>query len=444
MDRTNNDAPADEAGEGSLDDRRIAEVQPAAFLAALEEHRAHFGAAHSLAVLVVRLDRFAHACATIGLHRAHLLRAQVKSRVAGLAAMPVVMQWLGHADLGLACVLPDNVENPDGLSRTIAEALNRPYQVDGFELFLSCSIGVAIDHPDAGTERHLQQAFDAMLQVNRRGGDGIGSAQRPAAPRLAALLSALPGAIERGELSLQLQPRATFSTGAITGYTVRLRWQHPVLGRVAPQDFLPAADAIGLMSEIGRWTLQQLLQLVRETKCVRGMTFTLLVSDSQLQSDEAIAMLRGAIEAHGISPGQICIEVPVGSVPDSPETSAKAAQLREAGVRIALNDFTDDEGSRRALLLVEPDLVTLDARNLGHARQKHDMTSALQAACRLATAHGAAVCVKGVETQVQLDLVRQWGCHIVQGYLLAQPFPAQWLAQTHAAIAERAARLLKP
>ena len=65
MDRTNNDAPADEAGEGSLDDRRIAEVQPAAFLAALEEHRAHFGAAHSLAVLVVRLDRFAHACATV-------------------------------------------------------------------------------------------------------------------------------------------------------------------------------------------------------------------------------------------------------------------------------------------------------------------------------------------------------------------------------------------
>lgn len=445
MDPDTKDTSAGAGGSrSSAPDARTVDVQPAAFLAALEEHRAQFGTAHRLAVLVIRLDRFAHACETIGAQRAHRLRIEVKSRVATVAAMPVVMHWLGPADLGIACVLPEHLEEPDALSQSIADTLGRPYLVDGFEMYLSCSIGSAVDQPDTGTERHLQQAFDAMLQVNRRGGDGIGMAARPAAPRLATLLAALPSAIERGELSLQLQPRVTLSTATISAYTVRLRWQHPVLGRVAPQDFLPVAEALGLMAAIGSWTLQQLLQLIRDTSAIGPLQFTLLASSSQMQADDTISMLRRAIETCGVPPGRICVEVPVGIVPDAAETTEKAARLREGGVSIALADVTDDAASRRALALVNPDVVMLDARYLGHASQKPDMSAALRAACVLARTHGAAVCAKGVETSAQLDIVRDWGCDSMQGYLLAQPFPAQWLVQTHAAISERARQLLKP
>lgn len=425
----------------TADAPRLADVQPAAFIAALDEHRALVGTAHSLAVLVIRLDRFQHVCETIGLQRAGKLRAQVKSRVAGLAAMPAVMHWLGPADLGVACVLDDSTSVAT-LSGAIAAALGQPYRIDGFELFLSSSIGGALDHPESSTERNLQQAFDAMLQVCRRGGDGIGSASAPTAPRLAPLLAALPHAIARGEFALHLQPRAMIASGAVTEYSVRLRWQHAVLGRVAPQDFLPAAEALGMMHELGRWILQSVLPLLRATEAIAPLQFTLLASSAQLHGSETMELLRRGVEAFAIPPGRIAIEVPVDMVPDDPATRRKAAQLREIGVNLALSDFTDTTASLRALAHLQPDVVTLDARHLGHASRGADTAARLQAACCRARAAGALVCAKGVETRAQLETVRSWGCDAMQGYLLAQPFPAHWLPQTHGAIAERARLLL--
>lgn len=444
MDPDTKDTPTPGVGgNGSPADPPSTAVQPVSFLAALEEHRAHFGPAHRLAVMVIRLDRFAHACESIGPQRAHDLRAQVKSRVTAVTSMPVAVQWLGPADLGVACVLPDGAEGAHTLGEAVAGQLGRPFQVNGFEAFLSCSIGSAVDEQDTGTERLLQQAFDAMLQINRRGGAGIGTASRPATPRMATLLAALPSAIERGELSLQLQPRASLATAEITAYTVRLRWQHPMLGRVAPQDFLPAAEALGMMNAIGGWTLQQLMQLLRDTATLGPLQFTLLATSSQFQADDTICMLRRAIDAHHIRPGQLCVEVPVDIVPPAQATD-KARRLRDGGVGIALADFTDAETSLRALSLVQPDMVTLDARHLGHASQKPDTAASLRRACEWAKARGVAVCAKGVETPAQLDAIRSWGCDTMQGFLLAQPFPAQWLLQTHAAVAERARLLLTP
>jgi len=442
MDSDANDTPNNNVGDRKASS--LTNTQPAAFLAALDEHRALVGTAHPLAILIVRLDRFQHVCDTIGSQRASFLRAQVKSRVASVGAMPAVMHWLGPADLGIACLLQEGTDDTSELSQNIAAALAPSYFIDGFELFLSCSIGAAIDCPESATERNLQQAFDAMLQINRRGGDGIGSANQPASPRMATLLAALPDAVSRGEFSLQLQPRALFSTAKIAAYTVRLRWHHPVLGRIAPQDFLPAVDSIGMMPEVSRWLLQQLLQLMRETEAVANVQFTLLAASADLQADETILMLRRAVEAAGISPGRLCVEVPVGTVVDAPDTTQKAMRLRENGIRIALADFGNDQASHRALALVSPDMVMLDARHLGNAAQASHAASALQAACKLAKSHGAAVYARGVETSAQLDTVRSWGCDGMQGYLLAQPFPAHWLAQTHAAVAERARRLLGP
>ncbi len=129
-------------------------------------------------------------------------------------------------------------------------------------------------------------------------------------------------------------------------------------------------------------------------------------------------------------------------VPNGAESTDKARRLREGGVGIALADFTDSEHSRQTLSLVQPDMVTLDARHLGHASQQPGMAANLQRACEWAKARGVAVCAKGVETTAQLDVVRSWGCDSVQGFLLAQPFPAAWLMQTHGAIAARARMLL--
>ncbi|WP_080744991.1 GGDEF domain-containing protein [Cupriavidus necator] len=413
---------------------------PASLVSALVARRTRTGQPE--AILALRLDRFASACKTLGAQRAGRLQALVQARIAGLLPPGAVMHWVAAADLGVITALPDGTVDPAPLASRIANDLARPFSLDGYELFISCSIGVAADHPDIPAERSLQQAFDAMLRVDRQGGAGLARADKPAAPPAAPLLAALPAAIERGELSLQLQPRADLADARISGYTVRLRWHNPALGRVAPQDFLPAVEALGLVGPIGSWLLESVLPLVRAADDIAPLQFTLLASSAELHRPQMVDALAHILDAGGIAPQSLCIEVPAGAVPADADILARFTALRRRGMQLALGDFDDSTGCRHALAALQPDRVTLDVRRLGHAGQPGDSTDRLRDACLLARHAGAAVCAKGIESRQQLDAVRAWGCHSVQGYLLAQPFPATWLLQTHAAIQQRARELL--
>jgi hypothetical protein len=133
-------------------------------------------------------------------------------------------------------------------------------------------------------------------------------------------------------------------------------------------------------------------------------------------------MLQRAVETSGISPDRLCVEVPVQCIGAVADAAQKAARLHDCGIQISLSDFTDDQISRHALALVEPDMVMLDARHLGSSAQARDAATLLRSACVFARSRGVAVHARGVETRAQLEAVRDWGCDGVQGYLLAQPF----------------------
>ena len=414
-------------------------MQPSALEGALTARRAQAGP--PAAILAIRLDRFANACETLGTGRCARLRGIVQARIACLLPPGAFMHWMAAADLVVITALPAGVPDPGQVASRVADDLSRAFTLDGFELHLSCSIGVANDHADIPAERSLQQAFDAMLRVNRQGGAGLARADKPLSPPAAPLLAALPDALQRGELSLQLQPRADLAGAAVSGYTVRLRWQHPVLGRVAPQDFLPGVEALGLVGRIGNWLLESVLPLIRAAETIAPLQFTLLASSAQLHRPQMVEALAQALDAGGITPEHLCIELPASTVPTDAELIDRFAALRRRGLQLALGDFDDSPACREALAALHQDAVTLDARGLGHAREARD---SLREACRAARRAGASVCAKGIETRQQLEAVRAWGCHSVQGYLLAQPFPAVWLMQTHAAIQQRARALLAP
>jgi len=419
-------------------------VPPTAFVAALAARRASAGALHPLAILVIRLDRFAAACETVGPQRAARLRLLVQARIGCRLPAQAGMHWLGPADLAVSTHLPENTGDPAVLASHIADELARPFALDGFELFLSSSIGVTMDDPDIAAERSLQHAFDAMLRVCRQGGAGTASAAKPGTPPAAPLLAALPEALERGELSLQLQPQADFASASISGYTVRLRWQSPTLGRVAPRNFLPAMEALGLMGTIGGWLLERMLPIMKEAEGIAPAQFTLLASSAQLHQPSMVDALTWLIDASGIAPHRLSIEVAVAAVPDDADLWARFGLLRKRGVQLTLSDFDDRPESLETFQRIHPDIVTLDVRQLGHADLPPGTEQRLRAACAFARKAGATVCAKGIETRQQLEQVRDWGCDAVQGFLLAQPFPANWLLQTHQAIQQRARELLKP
>ncbi|WP_420991812.1 EAL domain-containing protein [Cupriavidus sp. 30B13] len=422
------------------------------FAALLAARRQQSGAAPRFAVLAIHLDRFTHASETLGPGPARGMRAQAAARVAA-QARTADLAWFGSADLGAVVALPPAADARDAalrVARGVAGALARPLQQDGFELFLSCSIGVALDDPGKPAERTLHEACDAMLRVRKRGGDGIaGAAGEAPAPLSSPVLAALPHALARGQLALNLQPRAMLASGDVAGYTVRLRWQSPEFGRVAPHDFLPALEALGLIGEVAGWMMETALPLLASPGIAEPFDLSFLVSSTQLHGTPLIDTLLRTLDSQRLDPARVCLEIPAAAVPDGDAVAAgKLATLRGAGVRIALSDFAGEPGGhalRATLERLRPDLATFSARCLGGAggpgRQDAAVAHML-AACELAGQLGVPVCAKGIETRAQLAEVRRWGCGSVQGYLLAQPFPAHWLAQTHAAICARVRELL--
>ncbi|QOT78784.1 EAL domain-containing protein [Cupriavidus basilensis] len=404
------------------------------------------------AVLVIHLDRFTYASETLGAALSTRLRAQAAARVAALAQTAEV-NWLGQADIGAVVPLPpqplpvaDPMQAAMRLARGVAAGLARPFVQNGFELFLSSSIGVALDEPDKPAERSLHEAYDAMLRVRKRGGDGVaGSAVATPESLSTPLLAALPFALARGQIALNLQARASLATGCVTGYTARLRWQSPELGRVAPQDFLPALESLGMMGEVARWLMENALPLLECPGVADPVELSLLVSSAQLHGTPLIDTLLRTLAARKLAPARICLEIPGEALLAGDHVAAaKLATLRGAGLRFALSDFADAPGGASTLERLQPDLLTFNARCIGSSEQPGQAGAAarLQAACEQALRLGLPVCAKGIETRHQLAEMRRWGCCAIQGYLLAQPFPAHWLAQTHAAICARARELL--
>ncbi|WP_454726399.1 MULTISPECIES: GGDEF domain-containing phosphodiesterase [Cupriavidus] len=423
------------------------------FAALLAARRPPPGAAQRLAVLVIHLDRFTHASETLGPGLAAGMRAQAAARVAALART-ADLAWFGGAEIGAIVTLPpqaaDAREAALRLARAVAGALARPFRQDGFELFLSASIGVALDQPAQPAERTLREACDAMLHVRKRGGDGVAGATGMAQSALSSpVLAALPHALARGQLALNLQPRAMLASGDIAGYTVRLRWQNPEFGRVAPQDFLPALEALGLLGDVARWQMESALPMLASPGIAEPFELSFPVSSTQLHGTPLIDTLLRTLDSLRLDPARVRLEIPAAALPAGDRVAAgKLATLREAGLRIALGDLAGTPGGECLPAMLErlrPDLLTLDARAIDAAGQpgREDTAAAhLLATCELATQLSLPVCAKGIETRGQLAEARRLGCASVQGYLLAQPFPVHWLAPAHAAIRARVRELL--
>lgn len=259
----------------------------------------------------------------------------------------------------------------------------------------------------------------------------------------------MPHALARGQLTLNLQPRAMLAGGEIAGYTVRLRWQNPEFGRVAPQDFLPALESRGLIGDVARWLMESALPLLASPGIAEPFELSFPVSGTQLHDPPLTGTLLRTLERLRLDPARVRLEIPAAAVPAGDRAAAgRLAALRDAGLRIALCDRAGAPGREplhAALERLRPDLLMLDARAPGGAGRpgREDTAAAhMRAACELAGQLGLAVCARGIETRGQLAGARRLGCGSVQGYLLAQPFPAHWLAQTHAAIRARVRELL--
>jgi diguanylate cyclase (GGDEF)-like protein len=333
--------------------------------------------------------------------------------------------------------LKDSPAAAVGTAETVAlriqENLNEPFSLGNEEFYVTGTIGISMFPLDATVaEDLLRNADGAMYRSKKRGPGGI--LINPAASKnvLAELSFAtrLRRAVDARQWVLHYQPIVDLQTSEAQAVEALIRWKHPERGLIQPGEFLPLADAMGFSEAIGDWVLEE---AIRQCRLWRqdGFEFEVCInlSPRQLRRPDMAKKILAAAEAERVPPSSLVIEVTeAAEAGELEEAEAILRQLRERGLGVAMDDFGTGHSSLARLRGLPVDRLKIDrmfVRELPHGRQEMGMVSAI---IGLARTMRMDVIAEGIETQEQLDALKNAGCPLGQGFYFSRPLPAEELS----------------
>ena len=348
---------------------------------------------------------------------------------------------LSHSDsdefLLLCRGLPDEHEIAQ-LAQRLSAAVHEPCLIDGHELSVSASIGIA-RYPESFNARlMLAHASDAMLTARKAGG-GVYCLHRSGEDQVGvdqvALQRDLRHAIARDELLLHFQPKLYAATGELAGVEALLRWQHPVRGLVSPVIFIPVAERFGLIGELGLWVLNAACRHMRMWhEAGVDVPVAVNLSAHQLRQPDLDRRVREVLLRHRVPPAMLILEITESVAMDDIESSMRMFDLLDGiGVQLSIDDFGTGYSSLSYLRRLPARQLKIDRSFIRDLETSADAQAIVEAVVRLAHALGLKVVAEGVETQEQSAVLTRLQCDELQGYLFARPMPDHallaWLTQ---------------
>jgi len=385
-----------------------------------------------LGVIFLDLDNFKTINDTLSHAVGDRLLQQVTQRLsAALRAEDIIARWGGDE---FTLILP-NLTSPNDaakIAQRIADQLTPPFLLQNHELHVTASIGIAI-FPDDGQDMTtlLQNADAAMYRAKQQGRNNYQFyTQRlgtEAAQRLK-LENYLHHALERDEFILHYQPQINVATGAVVQMEALLRWQHPLLGLVAPSQFIPLAEENGLIVAIGEWVLQ--------TACIQVMAWhraslplvklAVNLSARQLQHPNLVNMVAKVLADTGFPATYLELEITeTAAMADLAASIARLQELRQLGVKISMDDFGTGYSCLSHLKQFPLDGIKIDqafVKDLPYSSVDQAMVNAIIAMARGLT---LGVVAEGVEIPEQMQALHELGCVDMQGYLFGRPQPPE-------------------
>ncbi len=322
------------------------------------------------------------------------------------------------------------------LAGELREAIARPIEGDGYRLFLSASIGVARspEHGDSPNEL-LRRAEAAMTRAKREGRNTVrafSAAQMQELEDRLVLGARLREAIPRGELVLHFQPLLRADGRAVTGLEALVRWNSPELGQVPPGRFIPIAESLGLMHEVGRWVIEAACAQLRawEDAGLSGFTVAVNVSAQQLQRCDIVDDVRGSLARHGLAGHRLEIELTESSLMENvAEVRERLAELKALGVSLSLDDFGTGYSSLAYLKQFSLDKLKIDRSFVTGLPGDADDAAIARTIIAMGHQLRMVVAAEGVETAEQADFLGAMGCDELQGYHFSRPLPAAEVAR---------------
>ena len=407
----------------------------AAFRVVLD-HAVHGEEQRRIAVLFLDLDDFKVVNDTLGHEAGDQLLAAVAKRIEATLRPGDSVARLGGDEFA---VLLKNMED-ESIARRVADRITRqlstPFAIQGRELFVHASIGIAaLVSGDEAAEDLLKNADVAMYIAKARGKaryvEYEESLHRAALDRMQ-LEREMQEALAHQEFVLHYQPVVMLETGAIHSVEALVRWQHPRRGLLYPADFISLAEQTGMIVELGRWVLQQAARDVRRWQ-VRypsnpPMMVSVNVSGHQLQGQGIVADVAAAVDAAGLDPRSLILELTESVLMEETTGIARTLQeLRSDGVRLALDDFGTGYSSLGHLREFAVDIIKLDRSFVSGIGSGLADGAILRAVIGLGNTLGLLTIGEGIERPEQLAALNAMGCHAGQGFHLSRPLPADAL-----------------
>ncbi len=343
-------------------------------------------------------------------------------------ATPIVAR-LGGDEFAVLLPRMDAPEDSARMARHLLQRTSEPVELDGHEIVVSGSLGIATWPADGDDVEHLLRSADTAMyaakSVGRNNYQYYSEPMNNLVFKRLLLETKLRRAIEREELELQFQPKVELASGSVQGLEVLARWRDPELGVVPPGEFIPLAEEAGLIEAIGEWVLRataERLHLWQRQKELAALRLSVNLSAHQLARDDFAQRIAAILHEVAVAPRMIDFEITETAVlRQDAEVLEGLEQLRSLGATVSLDDFGTGYSSLSYLRRLPLDNLKIDRSFVMQLESEQTDAALMGAIISMAKVLGLRVVVEGVETEGQLSIVRELGADDVQGNLFSPP-----------------------
>lgn len=387
----------------------------------------------SCALMMMDLDRFKQVNDTLGHPAGDELLKQVAARITRIVGERGEIGRLGGDEFQI--ILPDIDDRGDlgDLAQRLIQMISQPYSIEGSRAIIGSSIGVAIAPYDGVEAEELTKAADLALYAAKGGGRGqhrfYSTDLKDSVNHRAQIEEDLRDAIIKDELRIHYQPIVAAKTHEIASMEALMRWEHSERGMISPSDFIPVAEEVGLIRELGAWAINQ---VCREVATWPGVvTAAVNVSAVQFAADDFVDIVKKALASSGVNPARIELEITESVfVGDVDRTLRMFRNLKALGIKLALDDFGTGYSSLSYLRDAPFDKIKIDQSFVRGCSAKESNNVAIVAAVvSLANALGMKTVAEGVETKDELAIVTKQGATHMQGLLFSRAVEADTIME---------------
>ncbi|WP_415883096.1 EAL domain-containing protein [Neptuniibacter sp. QD34_54] len=333
-------------------------------------------------------------------------------------------------------VFVDDYDNEDEiytLAERLIKTISAPYNLEGCTSYIGLSVGIAFSPKDGRNLDELKRAADAALYQAKADGRGVyrtySSEMSDMAKERQELEILLRQAMQEQELKLHYQPQVDITTGKTIGYEALARWEHKEKGYISPAQFIPLAEETGLISDLGKWALNQAAKQLRNwlDTGVETNYIAVNISALQLARTDLVSDVKAAITQYEIPATMLELEITESFLVHDPQKAAVVlSELKELGVRVSIDDFGTGFSSLGYIKDLPCDCIKIDQSFIRSITENESDKSLVKAIIAMSQGLGLGVIAEGVEHVEQVEMLKDLGCQVVQGWYYSKPHPPEY------------------